>query len=90
MHSHLEALRNNASFANRSTEDLTKLAYWRGIVAEENKLQPKPVQDEALARFDKQAVDPQFLKRLNQETEPKIQDKTTERVQKRDTHEQSL
>ena len=32
----------------------------------------------------------QFLKRLNQETEPKIQDKTTERVQKRDTHEQSL
>ena len=86
----MQALQKQPGMADKSVEDLTKLAYWRGIVAEENKLQPKPVQDEALARFDKQAVDPQFLKRLNQETEPKIQDKTTERVQKRDTHEQSL
>lgn len=86
----MQALQKQPGMADKSVEDLTKLAYWRGIVAEENKLQPKPVQDEALSRFDKQAVDPQFLKRLNQETEPKIQDKTTERVQKRDTHEQSL
>ena len=86
----MQALQKQPGMADKSVEDLTKLAYWRGIVAEENKLQPKPVQDEAIARFDKQAVDPQFLKRLNQETEPKIQDKTTERVQKRDTHEQSL
>ncbi|ABM60704.1 LPD7 domain-containing protein [Verminephrobacter eiseniae] len=86
----MQALQKQPGMADKSVEDLTKLAYWRGIVAEENKLQPKPVQDEAIARFDKQAVDPQFLKRLNQVTEPKIKDKTTERVQKRDTHEQSL
>lgn len=86
----MQALQKRPGMADKSVEDLTKLAYWRGIVTEQNKLQPKPVQDEALARFDKQAVDPQFLKRLNQETESKIQDKTTERVQQRDTHEQSL
>ncbi|HHW4669138.1 MAG TPA: LPD7 domain-containing protein [Xylella fastidiosa subsp. multiplex] len=86
----MQALQNQPNMADKSVEDLTKLAYWRGIVAEENKLQPKAVQDEAIARFDKQAADPQFLKRLNQETEPKIHDRTTERVQQRDTHEQSL
>ncbi|WP_265285804.1 KfrB domain-containing protein [Verminephrobacter aporrectodeae] len=86
----MQALHKQPSMANRSVEDLTKLAYWRGIVAGENKLQPKAEQDEALARFDKQAVDPQFLKRLNQEAEPKIQDKTTERVQRHDPQEPSL
>jgi hypothetical protein len=86
----MEALRKQPGMLDKSVEDLTRLAYLRGIVSEENKLQPKPVQDEALARFDKQAIDPQFLKRVAQETEPKIQEKTTERVQKRDTLEQSL
>ncbi|HHW4679563.1 MAG TPA: LPD7 domain-containing protein [Xylella sp.] len=87
---HMQALQKQPGMTEKSVEDLTKLAYWRGIVAEENTLQPKAVQDEAMARFDKQAIDPQFLKRLNQETEPKIHDKTTERVQQRETQEQSL
>lgn len=85
-----EALRKKPGMAEKSVEDLTKLAYWRGIVAEQNKLQPESVQEEALARFDKEASDPQFLKRLNQQTEAKIEDKTTERVQRRETHEHSL
>lgn len=86
----LEALRSQSSMADKSVEDLSKLAYWRGIVAEENKLQPPHVQSDALARFDKEAVDPQFLKRLNEQTEPKIHDKTTERVQQRNHQERSL
>lgn len=86
----MDALRKQPAMVDKSVEDLTRLAYWRGIVCEENKLQPKPVQDEALARFDTQAVDPQFVKRLTQETEPRIHDRTTERVHRRDTLEQSL
>ncbi|MCW5223640.1 hypothetical protein D5041_21475 (plasmid) [Verminephrobacter aporrectodeae subsp. tuberculatae] len=86
----MQALQKQPGMADKSVEDLTKLAYWRGVVAEENKLQPKAAQDEAIARFDKHAVDPQFLKRLNQETEANIQDKTTDRVQRRNTQEHSL
>ena len=90
MATNFEALRSNASFANRSTEDLTKLAYWRGIVAEDNKHQPQAVKDEAVARFDQSAKDPQFLAKLPQETEGRISDRTSERVQQRSTEEHSL
>lgn len=86
----LQALQKQPGFTDRSIEDLTKLAYWRGVVAEENKLQPANVKDDAVARVDKQAQDPQFLKRLDQETGAKVKGKTTERVQQRETPEQSL
>ncbi len=86
----LQTLQKNPTLANKSVEELTKLAYWRGVVMEENKFQTKPTQDEALARFDKQAQDPQFLKRIAGETQGSIQDKTTDRTQKRETFEQSL
>lgn len=86
----LQELQKKPGMADRSLEDLNKLAYWRGIVAEENKMQAKPVQDEALARFDKQAADPQFLSRLDQETKASVNERTTERAQRRETHEQSL
>lgn len=36
----MQALQKQLGMADKSVEDLTKLAYWRGIVAEENKLQP--------------------------------------------------
>ena len=87
MATNFEALRSNASFANRSTEDLTKLAYWRGIVAEDNKHQPQAVKDEAVARFDQSAKDPQFLAKLPQETEGRISAQPT---QQRTTQEISL
>jgi hypothetical protein len=86
----MQTLQKNPALADRSVEDLTKLAYWRGVVMEENKLQPKPTQDEALARFDKQAQDPQFLKRIEQETEGKVKDISTDRTQKRETPEHTL
>lgn len=86
----MQALGKNPALADRTTQELQKLAYWRGVVMEENKLQPAKQQDEALARFDKQAEDPQFLKKIEQATEGSINDKTTERTQQRDTHELSL
>lgn len=84
------ALQQRPAMADRSTEDLAKLAYWRGIVQEETKLQPEPAREEAIARFDQMAEDPQLVKRLGEETRATINDKTVDRVQKRDTHEQSL
>ena len=87
--SNIQALTQRPSMNGRSAEELTKLAYWRGIVQEETKLQPAR-QQEAVARFDKQAEDPQFLKHLNQETRGSIDDKTTDRAQKRDMDEHSL
>lgn len=90
----LEALRKQPGFANRSDNDMQKLAYWRGIVSEDNKNQPQGVREEALARFDKAAQDPQFLGRLNQETRAEVEqvttERVTERVQDRDTYERSL
>lgn len=71
-------LRKQPAFANRGDDELQKLAYWRGIVSEDNKGQPQGVKEEALARFDKAAEDPQFLKQLNRETN--VQEVTTERV----------
>jgi hypothetical protein len=88
--SNLAELHKRPELRGRSDEEMQKLAYWRGVVAESNKLQPEPVQKEALARFDRQAENPDFVRRLAQETEPKVQEKTTERVQARETHEQSL
>jgi hypothetical protein len=85
-----QALRKQPGMDDKSAQDLNKLAYWRGIVAEQNKFQAQPVQDEALARFDEQAADPQFLRKLDQETEAKVQGQTTERVQRRETPEHSL
>jgi hypothetical protein len=88
----MQELQKRPGMENAAVEDLSKLAYWRGMVREENKAQPQTVQDEAVARFDAQATDPQFLKRLNQETSASVEDKTTDRArtQQRDTHEQSL
>jgi len=86
----LSELHKRPELRDRTEEEMQKLAYWRGVVGESNRLQPEAVRKEALARFDKQAEDPQFVRRLSQETEPKVQEKTTERVQARDTQEQSL
>ncbi len=73
---------------------LTKLgllAWHRGRREQVGK--PKAVQDEAIARFDKNRPLTRttvFETPESGRTEPKIHDKTTERVQQRDTHEQSL
>jgi hypothetical protein len=50
--SNIEALRRQPCHQERSFEDLAKLAYWRGVVAEKNKSQPHDVMVATLARFD--------------------------------------
>lgn len=86
----MEALRNIADLSGRSAQDMEKLAYWRGLVAADNQHLPAGVQAEAVARFDQSAKDPNFVKTLPSMTEGKISDRTTERVQERETSEQSL
>jgi len=88
--SNIETLRAMPNMKHRSVEEISQLAYWRGVVAENTKLQPEPQKLDALARFDKQANDPQFLKRLNQATKAEIDDKTIDRVQERKTYEHTL
>lgn len=78
---------------DRQFEDVAKLAYWRGVVMEENKYQPAAVQSEVLARFDEQARDPGFLKTIENQTHATLDDKTIDRVEKalkRDTPEHTL
>jgi hypothetical protein len=98
---HTEAAKSLASNAvilrdklkDREFEDVAKLAYWRGVVMEENKYQPAAVQSEVLARFDEQAKDPEFLKTIEIQTHATLDDKTIDRVEKslkRDTPEHTL
>ena len=89
MTSNFEALRSNPKFENRSTDDLTKLAYWRGIVNESNKHQPPEERQAAVSRFDEKAQSPQFLAQLPQDKTPEVA-KPLERTQSRDSQEMSL
>ena len=54
----IEALRRHPAHQDPFA-DLTKLAYWRGIVAEKNRLQPPEVLAATLAKFDEKVADPQ-------------------------------
>lgn len=89
-HEHLEAVKKIPGMEGKSFEYLNEIARLRALVNERDKLRPPAEQAETLARFDKMASDPQFQKRVQQETLAKVEDKTIERSQKRDTHEQSL
>ena len=85
----MQALQKSPVHADKSAEELSKLAYWRGVVMEENKQQPKAKQEEQLAKFDKLAENPTFLKSLEGDKKEAVQ-KTVERTQTRDTAEHSL
>ena len=88
----LQALQSNPAFSNKTVEELSTLAYWRGVVQQDNQLQDKAFQDEKLARFDKQAEDPQFLKQLATKAQITIQNKNIDHSQKQKngTFEQTL
>lgn len=87
----IQALQKNPSFADKSIEELTKVAYWRGIVMEETKNESIPEREETLAKFDKKAADPEFVKKIDEETNATIDDKTVDQVvEKRDIDELSL
>jgi hypothetical protein len=88
----MQELQKKPGLANKDVAELTKLAFWRGVVIEQNKNEPATVRDDALDRFDKLAQDPQFLKRINEETLGDIKERTTDQAkeQKRETPEHSL
>lgn len=86
----IEALRSTGHFEGRSTEDLTKAAYWRGVMMEENRGQPKALQDGSLQRFDAAMSTPKFLESLPSENQQVSTEKVVERVQVRDSQEMSL
>ncbi|MDI1298616.1 LPD7 domain-containing protein [Methylotenera sp.] len=79
--SNIQALQaKDAAFAQRSIDDMTKIAYWRGVVMEENKNKPFSQREEALDRYDSQAKSPDFIKRIDEQTQGTIDDKTIERT----------
>ena len=79
--SNIQALQaKDAAFAQRSIDDMTKIAYWRGVVMEENKNKPLTQREEALDRYDVQAKSPDFVKRIDEQTQGTIDDKTIERT----------
>ncbi|MDM0029135.1 LPD7 domain-containing protein [Variovorax saccharolyticus] len=80
----LQVLGKQPGLADHSTENLAKIAYWRGIVQEESKHRPQSVKEEALARFDRQAEDPQFVRRIDEQTRGSIDDRTIDRTSKRE------
>lgn len=57
--SNIAALIRRPEHQDRSFEDLAKMAYWRGVVAEKNKGQPSEAMREILAGFDEKISDPQ-------------------------------
>lgn len=83
----LRELSEKPAFKDRAPDEMARLAYWRGIVREENRDQPSSVRDEVMARFDRKAEDPQFAAKLDRETRASMDDKTKDRVQTRETSE---
>lgn len=69
----LQALRQNPAMRDRSPDDLTQLAYWRGVVTEVFASQHESVKAQALMRFDKLAEDPRLLQRLHHEKRLDVQ-----------------
>lgn len=88
----LQALQSNPALSNKTVEELTTLAYWRGVVQQDNQLKDKDWQDKALARFDQRAQDAEFLKRLTTKAQTTIQNKNIDHAQKQknDAFEQAL
>jgi hypothetical protein len=86
----VQALQQQGPMHEKTVDELTRLAYWRGVVQADNKALPKEAQDAAVAQFDKQAVDRQFLQRLDKGAPESVQHKTADRIQQRDTAEHTL
>jgi fido (protein-threonine AMPylation protein) len=69
----LQALQDNPAMRDRAPDDLSKLAYWRGVVTEVFASQHESVKAQALMRFDKLAEDPRLLQRLHHEKRLDVQ-----------------
>jgi hypothetical protein len=83
-------LKDKPAYADMSQENLNKVAYWRGIVMEDIKLEPEKNQEETLAKFDARMSDPQALKKINDATEATIEDKTVDQVKVQSREEEGM
>ena len=64
----LGILQANPAMSGKSAGELEKLAFRRGVIADFFKAKPLAEQSAALARFDKSAVNSDFLKKIDQQT----------------------
>jgi predicted ABC-type ATPase len=87
---HMAELQKQPAYAGLSADELSKVAFWRGVVMEENKDQPEVVRQEKLARFDEQMHDPARIKQLPDPAIDAGNDKPLDRAQLRDNGGQSL
>ena len=90
----VEALKKNPALATQSPEALEKLAYYRGILQEDLKRGTPEARQGALAKFDRAAEEPGFLKRLERSGEEAAKERgrdvQEQRQERKDTPEQSL
>lgn len=89
--SNMQELSTMKQFQGMSAQDLGKVAFWRGMVQEQTKTQPKSVRDASVAHFDKEMQDPNKVKQL---PDPALKEtgkaQIKERTQERNSHEQEL
>lgn len=78
----IDTLKKNSAFSDVKVDEMTKIAYWRGIVMEDVKNRPAIEQAEVLDRFDAVAKNPDFIKKIGEQTLGKIEDKTVDAVEK--------
>ena len=77
-------LKRNPALAGLPLEELSRLAYWRGIAKEAAKFDSTASQEETLARFDKAAENTTFLDRLESKPiDPARETNEHEHIQKK-------
>jgi hypothetical protein len=87
-------LQKAPGFERHSMEDLSKVAFYRGLIIEREKDAPAEVRDAAVAKFDTTMQQPAMVKLL---PDPAVKSEAqeqaapvSEKLHKRDTYEQSL
>jgi hypothetical protein len=80
----IKALNGSLDSTEISADEVSRLAYWRGVIIEENKHEPQGKRDEVLAKFDDMAKDPAFIDSLESKPREVVEEKYSERVQSHD------
>ena len=84
MTSNVQELRAKPGFEKYSAEDLSKIAFYRGVLMEREKDAPAEVQQSALADFDKSMEDPAKVRELPQ-VEVAVEERAEDRAKVRET-----
>lgn len=93
MTSNVQELRAKPGFEKFSPEDLSKIAFYRGVLMEREKDAPPEVRESALADFDKSMQDPAKVRELPQvqtAVEERAEDRSKVREEARGREEEEL